>query len=255
MAIRILAPNSSPSSTMLPFQIKICGVSSSADAVAACQLGADAIGLNFYERSSRFVDGETAAEIARAIDQFNREQLPASKVKKIGVFVDMPVPEIVAIAWHIGLDGIQLHGQERPSIVSEIRSQLERTGLECLLIRAVRCAASHSTPSTPDSQPEVVDREIEDWINQPVDLILLDAAVAGEFGGTGTAINLDQIAHLDRDLPIVLAGGLDPTNVARAIRESGFQSVDVASGVESAPGTKDHERIKAFIDAAKSELR
>ncbi len=239
---------------MLPFQIKICGITTSEDAMNACRYGADAIGLNFFERSSRFVDGETAGLIASSVDEFNRQiaETPHSQVKKIGVFVDMPVPELVAIAWHVGLDGIQLHGNESPLIIRKIRSELEKLAHHCVLIRAVKSKPAEPTGQAVEMDMQSVSAEITAWIEQKVDLILLDAAVPGQFGGTGMTVDLSKVPKIVGEVPFVLAGGLTPQNVAKAIRESGYGSVDVASGVESAPGVKDQREMKAFIDAARS---
>ena len=243
---------------MLPFQIKICGVTTPDDALYACQCGADAIGLNFYERSSRFVDGETAGLIAASVDHHNRQIHKSGnlEVKKIGVFVDMPVAEMVAIAWHVGLDGIQLHGDESPEIIESIRAALDATGHQCVLIRAIR-----SKPKNFDEEAEALELErkrvvtdVVNWIEVGIDLILLDAAVPGEYGGTGKTVDWATIPEVNGAIPLTLAGGLTPENVGNAILKSGLQSVDVASGVESAPGVKDPQKVRAFVEAARNSL-
>ena len=241
---------------MVPFQIKICGVTTCDDARLVCSSGADAIGLNFYERSSRYVDGETAGAIATSVDEQNRKMRENGypKVKKIGVFVDMAVADMVAIAWHVGLDGIQLHGDESPGIVGQLRDQLDQAGHDCFLVRALRTKPAGDLEGSQDSDAETkrMCGEIKQWMDQGIDIILLDAAVSGEYGGTGKTVDLAILPKLDHDLPFVLAGGLTPENVAAAIRKSGFKSVDVASGVESAPGVKSHQKIKDFVSAAQS---
>lgn len=239
---------------MLPFQIKICGVTDIEGAVCACQSGADAVGLNFYQPSPRFVEAETALAIANSVDDFNQEvdSQGGPKVKKIGVFVDMPVPEMASLAWHIGLDGIQLHGEESPRLVDSIREHLEQLGHHCFLIRALKSKPADVQVGDLDQERQRVLHEIDQWMEKEIDLVLLDAAVPGEYGGTGKVIDLSTIPPLGPDAPIVLAGGLTPRNVADAILNSGFRSVDVASGVESAPGVKDQQKVNAFVDAAQT---
>lgn len=238
---------------MLPFQIKICGVTSCEDALCACQCGADAVGLNFYERSSRFVEPETARLIARSIDDHNREIAGTTSpvVKKIGVFVDMPVAEIVSIAKHIGLDGIQLHGNESPKILPEIRSELTRLRHLCVLIRAVRLNPDSAIDGGSNPENRLAVGNIQTWIEQGVDLILLDAAVPGEYGGTGKSLDASNLPPPDGHVPFVLAGGLTPENIELSIKKSGYRAVDVASGVESAPGLKDHLKVRSFVDTAR----
>jgi phosphoribosylanthranilate isomerase len=241
---------------MLPFQIKICGVTTPEDALCACRCGADAVGLNFFKRSSRFIDGETAGEIARAVNDHNREIAGTTNpnVKKIGVFVDMPVPEMAAIAWQVGLDGIQLHGDESPTIVERIRSELGDFGHRCILIRAIRTKPVESPNVNLDSDTRRVSADITMWIKNKIDLVLLDAAVPGEYGGTGKTVDWSCVPDCDDDVPFVLAGGLTPENVGEAIRKSGYPSVDVASGVESGPGVKDHKKVQAFVESARQSF-
>jgi phosphoribosylanthranilate isomerase len=187
------------------------------------------------------------------VDDYNRriDGTPNSQVKKIGVFVDLPVPEMIAIARRVGLDGIQLHGDELPETVGRARVELEKSDLECLLIRAVRSQPADFIGKNLDLHRQRVSAEISNWRDNDIDAILLDAAVPGEYGGTGQIIDLEALPDFDRDIPIVLAGGLTSENVGEAILKSGFHSVDVAGGVESAPGVKDHEKIRAFVDAAR----
>lgn len=241
---------------ILPFQIKICGVTTPEDALCACRCGADAVGLNFFKQSSRFIDGETAGEIARAVNDHNREFAGTMRpnVKKIGVFVDMPVPEMVAIAWHVGLDGIQLHGDEPPSIVEKIRSELGNVGHRCILIRAIRTKPGKTPNLDSNSDMRRVSAKITIWIENKIDLVLLDAAVPGEYGGTGKTVDWSCVPDCDDEVPFVLAGGLTPENVREAIRKSGYRSVDVASGVESGPGVKDHNKVQAFVESARKSF-
>jgi phosphoribosylanthranilate isomerase len=252
---------------MLPFEIKICGVTNLDDARSVCRSGADAMGLNFFERSPRFLDEQTADVVVKAIDSHNAQveqsgadiapvqgQIAGVCVKKIGVFVNATVPRMVETAKKLRLDAIQLHGDESPSIVTVIRTALENDAVSCLLIRALRTNPASLDANRSSNETVRVANEIMDWTQAGIDAILLDAAMPGEFGGTGKVVDWTSIPELNCQVPLVLAGGLDPGNVRRGISVSGVQSVDVASGVESEPGIKDPEKIQAFVDAARSEL-
>jgi len=245
---------------MVPFQIKICGVKTFEDARHACQSGADAIGLNFYKKSSRYVSQEAATEI---VNQIRATDL-ANPVLVVGVFVNEPVESVTRIATEVGLGCIQLHGDEPVSDVAEIRETIGRKE-SIKVIRAIRTQPSTNSESeesvgecTADAKLELemarIQKEIEGWVSVGVDAVLLDAAVDGEFGGTGKSVDWSAVSRLKSNVAIVLAGGLTADNVSDAIRISKAKSVDVASGVESAPGVKDDELVSQFIRAAKSEL-
>ncbi len=199
-------------------QVKICGVTAVGDAEAAAAAGAWAIGLNFWKGSSRVVDVAAAGRIARAL---------AGMVPLVGVFVDTPRAEIEEVVAAVPLDMIQLHGAE---------TSADCRGWDLPVIKALRLR-DHGT--------------WEMARTLPVDFVLADAYVAGAPGGTGTAVATDLIGDGMRDR-LILAGGLDPDNVAERIREVVPFAVDVASGVESAPGRKDHEKVKRFIENAHS---
>ena len=243
---------------MLPFQIKICGVTNVEDTVWACKCGADAVGLNFYQRSKRFVDSEQASAIVSAIDVHNQEYGDSEKigakelgVKKVGVFVEMPVTNLLDTVHRHGLDGIQLHGNEEPAIVEEIRSKLSENGQHCFLIRAIRSVPKELASSSESKrQTAKLSEEIAIWGKVGVDVILLDAAMPGEYGGTGKLVDITNISVLNSKVPMVLAGGLTPCNVEASIQGSGLSAVDVASGVESAPGLKDRKKVREFVHLA-----
>lgn len=246
---------------MLPFQIKICGITRHHDAVDAVRLGADAIGLNFYEKSPRFVNSQTARAIAGAIkeSETKRDWPGHSGLKRpvqlVGVFVDAEIDEMLGIAERIGLGAIQLHGNEVAESVTDIRSGLVRRGIECRLIRAIR---SEPLGDLHHAKPDPRLRwtaEIRRWIESGIDAVLLDAAVPGEFGGTGKTVDWPAVAAIDEDVPLILAGGLTPLNVGQAIRESQAQAIDVASGVESQPGLKDHAKMQALIGIARDAFK
>jgi phosphoribosylanthranilate isomerase len=208
----------------LPFRIKICGITNLADAQFAAQCGADAIGLNFYERSSRFVPHLDASFICQDL---------TLTVKRVGVFVNADPREVRETAEQLSLDYVQLHGDESLEQVAALR------GLR--VIRALRIG---------DQTPESIEAVIRQWaeLNQ-VQAILLDALDATHYGGTGRRVDWEAVAKLSSidDLPLILAGGLNAECVAEAIRQTHPAAVDVASGVESAPGQKDQEKVSRFV--------
>ncbi len=208
----------------LEFQVKICGITSPEDARRVAEAGADAIGLNFYPRSPRCVDLPTARSI--------RDVLPQGVVV-VGVFVHADDEQIRALAESVGLDWVQLHGDESLAQAQSLR--------DLPLIRAVRCEAE------PD--PSVA----ENWrSSQPWQAVLLDAHHPTHYGGTGRTLAWERWASLGpRSLPLILAGGLCPENVDLAIRAVRPDAVDVASGVERRPGVKDVSRVRLFVEAAR----
>lgn len=200
--------------------VKICGITSLEDARAAVEEGADALGFMFYAKSSRNLSPEKAAEIIG--------NLPAS-VRKVGVFVDAPIEEIKAVVLTTGVDTIQLHGGESPDICAAL------TGVTVYKAFRVKDATSLA---------HLKDYCVAGW--------LLDSYVPGAHGGTGATFNWDlAAAAIKLGTPVILAGGLTPANVEEAIRKVHPYGVDVSSGVESAPGKKDREKIRAFIQAAR----
>jgi len=199
-------------------RVKICGITNAADAEAAAQAGADLIGLNFYELSPRVVSLETAADI--------REALPKS-VEAVGIFVNHPPREIIRISRLLRLDAAQLHGDETPEAVTRVSGNVP-------VFKAVRVDAHFALSSLkPYSDASA---------------FLLDASRAGQYGGTGHTIDWALARQAATSHRIILAGGLKPENVAAAIRVVRPYAVDVASGVESKPGRKDHARVRAFIE-------
>lgn len=198
-------------------KVKICGVTSVADALIAAAAGADAVGLNFSARSPRRVAVETARAIAAA--------LPAG-ICRVGVFVDQPREEIAAIARAVGLDALQFHGEESVEACA---------GWEIKTIKAVRVRDAAALARAAE---------------YAVDFLLADAYVEGQAGGTGHRVPLEWLAGAPRQR-LVLAGGLTPDNVADVVRAVRPAGVDVASGVESAPGAKDEEKVRRFIANAR----
>ncbi len=200
-------------------RVKICGVTNVADALDAAGAGADMIGLNFYEKSPRYLTLAAAAEIARALPPF---------VQRVGVFVN-PAEEFVTRAiGECGMNLLQFHGDE----TSEFCTQF---GL--MSLKAVRVRDAES---------------LEQLANFQTDAFLLDAYSSGGLGGTGEKFNWElAVAAQKFGKPIFLAGGLTPENVAAAVRRVQPFAVDVSSGVESAPGKKDAAKVRAFIQAVR----
>jgi phosphoribosylanthranilate isomerase len=195
-------------------KVKICGVTSARDARTCCQLGADAIGLNFFSGSLRFVSIQQARVIANAVTPL---------VSVVGVFVDSSLRFMQQAIREVGLSAVQLHGAAPPEVVNQ---------LSCPVIRVAHVKGKH-TPRLPRAG-----------------LLLLDTAQVGH-GGGGLTFDWSVAAKAARRRPIMLAGGLTPDNVAKAIQAVRPYGVDVASGVERAPGKKDPVRVAAFVEAAR----
>lgn len=208
-------------------RIKICGVTRPEDALYIASLDVEYIGLNFWPRSKRYIDVERAQVIAAQM------RSAPSVAKLVGVFVDPTIDDVVSRAAHIGLDIIQLHGNEPAALCTAIAQALQRP-----VWKAVSVASS---------------RDVDGLDSWPVDAILLDAPSAAR-GGAGIAFD-HAVARQARDtyphIKLVLAGGLDPDNVDHAVRLVRPWCVDVASGVESAPGVKDPTKVAAFVTAAR----
>jgi phosphoribosylanthranilate isomerase len=202
----------------VPVKVKICGVRSVADARAAVRHGADFIGLNFHPRSPRHVDVDTAAAIADAV----------SGTALVGVFVNASRESVESIARRLGLWGVQFHGDEPPEWCREF----DRPTIKALRARPgddlAALAAAFDT-----------------------DFVLFDTFVAGQRGGTGVALDPDLARGVSADR-LFVAGGLRADTVADVVRRLRPFAVDVASGVERAPGIKDHEEIERFIRCAKT---
>jgi phosphoribosylanthranilate isomerase len=204
--------------------IKICGITNLEDARAAIDAGADWLGFNFYLRSARFIAPKDARRII--------EQLPQT-VRTVGVFVNEDEPETVArLADEAHVSAVQLHGDESQAYC---RALLR----ERFVIKALRVGENFAPESA---------------LEYEADAILLDAYDAQARGGTGRTINW-QVARRTRELvpKLFLAGGLSPENVAEAIAEVEPFAIDACSGIESAPGRKDAQRLRAFVAAARNK--
>jgi phosphoribosylanthranilate isomerase len=211
-------------------RIKVCGVTRLDDALACAAAGADWIGLNFHPASPRCVAPAVAAEIVAALPP------PAHAV---GVFVDRPPAEVAEVADRLGLRVVQLHGREPPDDLLALN--------HLHVVRAYRLRDADAVAAM------LGDLRRADALGRPPDAVLIDAFVAGQPGGTGRPITADVLDLLPPLPRLILAGGLTPANVAARIARVCPWMVDVASGVESAPGRKDLDRVAAFIRAANEE--
>jgi phosphoribosylanthranilate isomerase len=216
------------------FRTKICGITNGPDARLAVAAGADALGFNFYRHSKRFVELDLAQQIT--------SQLPL-EVMKVGVFVNHAPDEISRTVDHLHLDCVQLHGDEPPKFLIQIPQGVA-------ILRAFRCGN--------DGLVQAVEYLNEcRALGRAPDAVLLDADAGTAYGGSGQPADWDRIAA-DRKLlgsmPLILAGGLSPDNVAIAVSVVRPEGVDVASGVETLPGRKDPELVRRFITAASAAL-
>jgi phosphoribosylanthranilate isomerase len=194
-------------------RIKICGITNTADAMAACEYGADAIGFVFA-RSSRQILPEAAREIIRAIPPF---------ITAVGVFVDEPADSVREIARFCRLDTVQLHGNESPEYVA---------GLDLPVIKSFG----------------VKDNSVIERIHQfNLKWFLMDTYMPDMAGGSGRSFDWAIAADAARLGQMILAGGLTADNVTAALATVRPYAVDVSSGVELAPGKKDHDKIQQFI--------
>ncbi len=198
-------------------RVKICGVTTVADARMSAAAGADAIGLNFYPRSSRFISTARARKIVEALPPF---------IWAVGVFVNEREATVARIAREVGLHAIQLHGDEPASMVARFRLPV---------FKALHVGARALAPKA----------------FAKARLLVVDAAQAG-YGGGGKSFDWSRAKAIAAARPILLAGGLTPDNVQRAIGEVHPLGVDVASGVEKSPGHKDPHAVAEFIRAARS---
>ena len=198
-------------------KVKVCGMTNLKDAMVAVEEGADAVGFIFYKKSPRSVTMKTVREIILELPPF---------VDTVGVFVDETAEQINKIADSCNLDMIQLHGDESPTFCKRIRRRV---------IKAFRVKDMQSVKKLSSFQ---------------VSGFLLDTFSKDLHGGTGKVFDWNLALPAKKFGPVIMAGGLTPNNVQQAIRQVRPYGVDVCSGVESAPGIKDHKKIKAFLKNA-----
>jgi phosphoribosylanthranilate isomerase len=201
-------------------QIKICGITNSRDASVVSGCGADAVGFIFHPQSPRYVAPEVVKDII--------EELPED-ITTIGVFVNREIKEVKEIVAFCGLDMIQLHGAESPAFCSEFpRDQI----IKALALRK--------------------DDDVASLRNYPVKAILIDADDPVRHGGTGEKANWEMAVKVKATHPLILAGGLSLVNMREAITAVSPDAVDINSGVESAPGRKDHGRVREIVELVHS---
>ncbi len=206
-------------------RVKICGITNSADAFAAIDAGANLLGFNFYEKSPRHITEAEAAKI--------RARLP-KKIKAVGIFVNASPAEVTALRKSLKLDAVQLHGDETPDSVAQIARLMP-------VIKAFRV------------EPEFPLATLDEY--REAFAFLFDAALAGQYGGTGRTTDWDVARRAALSRRIILAGGLKVENVAAAVRIVRPYGIDVASGVESEPGKKDPGLLREFIQEVRRAER
>lgn len=195
-------------------RVKICGITNVEDALQAVEAGADALGFVFYHRSPRFVTPREVQKIIAELPPF---------VTTVGLFVNEPLPRIRRTMAAARLDVVQLHGDESPE--------------DCLIepLRVIKALRIKDAAS------------LEGAARYQVSALLLDAWSDEHYGGTGLSFDWQLARHLTGKRPLILAGGLTPENVVAAVRQVKPYAVDVSSGVEAAPGKKDHRKVAEFI--------
>jgi phosphoribosylanthranilate isomerase len=202
-------------------KVKVCGITRLEDAQLATELGAWALGFIFYPQSKRYIKPEDAARITAALK---------GRVRFAGVFVNSPLEEIERITKITGIELVQLHGDETPEFCASIRPEL---------IKALR----------PKTQADI------DALAKfrSVRTFLIDAAVEGEYGGTGQVSNWQLARAALHHGEVFLSGGLTPENVTEAIHSVKPNGLDVSSGVETSPGIKDPVKLRAFFENIRRE--
>lgn len=201
-------------------KIKICGIKTLKDALAAIDAGADYLGFNFYLKSPRFVEKQTCAEITSVL----KKEHP--HIKLVGVFVNSSVEEVKDILAACSLALAQLHGDETFEMLKQLNGKAFKA------FRGI---------------PE----NINGFARNELPAFLLDASVKGVYGGSGVTADWDGAAELAKKYPLLLAGGLTPENVAEAVSRVKPWGVDVASGVESTVGEKDAGKMVEFVKEVK----
>lgn len=200
-------------------KIKICGFTRPQDAQAAAELGADAVGLVFYAKSKRCVDAAQAAEIVAALPP---------QVVKVALFVNESAEQICRILGAVPIDIVQFHGDEAPEFCRQFGKPYWK---------AVRVQSAQDIAEAAERYADAA-------------ALLLDAHIEGQYGGTGQVFDW-RLLPATMPLPWILSGGLNPGNVAAAVRQTGAAWLDVSSGVEQAPGIKSRDLMADFIRQAR----
>ena len=201
-------------------KIKICGIKTINDALAALDAGADMLGFNFYPKSPRYISVGQCRDIMSVMRKY-------SHILYVGVFVNASVAEVRAAMETCALTLAQLHGDETPEMLNSLYG------------RAFKAFRG-------------IPLNLNGFAREDPPAFLVDASVKGAYGGTGVMADWGTAAELAKQYPLLLAGGLTPENVAEAVRRVKPWGVDVASGVESSPGVKDPAKMSAFVQAIKN---
>ncbi len=204
---------------MTPARVKICGITRLEDALCAVELGATALGFVFWPRSPRFIDPYRASRLVMALPPL---------VTTVGVFVDQPLDHVRGVAGLLKLGAVQLHGQETPDFCTRVRGRV---------IKAIAVSGDGDAGTAADRFADAT--------------ILLDAHDPVRVGGTGRTIDWQMAAGLARRRRTILSGGIRPENVCEALRAVRPYGIDASSGLESSPGVKDPERLRAFFAAVR----
>ena len=200
-------------------KIKICGIRTVNDALAAMDAGADLIGFNFYPKSPRYIDVGYCRDIMSVMRKY-------AQITYVGVFVNASAAQVRATMETCALSLAQLHGNETSEMVQSLDGRA---------FKAFRGVL----------------QSINGFAREDAPALLVDASLKGAYGGTGVTADWSAAAELAQHYPLLLAGGLTPENVTAAVRQVRPWGVDVASGVESSPGSKDAHKMKAFVQAVK----
>ncbi len=212
-------------------RFKICGLTDTFTAQKIVTMGADTLGFICVPESPRYVSPEKIAEIIANIPK---------NVSKVGVFVNSSIPEIVDLVEITGLTSVQLHGEETPQFCSDLREYLPHIEI----IKAFRVQNAQFLSSIEEYYPVV-------------DTLLLDAYQPNIYGGTGKQLNWQELTTFRPSVPWLLAGGINPDNVLNALNLVNCDGIDVSSGVESAPGKKDLDKVNQLfgaLETIKNEL-
>jgi phosphoribosylanthranilate isomerase len=201
-------------------KIKICGIKTVNDALAAMDAGSDLLGFNFYPKSPRYISVGQCRDIMSVMRKYGH-------ILYVGVFVNVSVAEVRSTMETCALTLAQLHGDETPQMLNSLYGKA---------FKAFR--------GVPES--------VSGFAREDSPAFLVDASVKGAYGGTGMKADWSGAAQLATQYPLLLAGGLTPENVADAVRRVNPWGVDVASGVESVPGKKDPVKMKAFVQAVRN---
>lgn len=219
-----------------PTKVKICGITNLDDAIAATEAGADYLGFIFFPPSPRSITKDQARQLISQLR--GNPKLPIL----VGVFVNESAEDIAQILDYCHLDLAQLSGDETPNLIGNPQSPIFGHSYKVIRPRSLAEAEAEAEWYVPPQRKE----------SQPT--LLVDTHHVNLYGGTGLTANWSIAAHLTGQVPgLMLAGGLNPSNVSQAVGQVRPYAVDVASGVESSPGQKDHDLVRTFISNAKTE--